>query len=87
VLHKKWHNVFLFLITIACFLPVATADGFVVVTNKDSKVSSLSKAQLKKIYLGQKLYWENKERILPVRLDDNAPTTKSFLVDICQKRS
>lgn len=62
----------------------AFAANFVVVANKDVPVDSLSKAELRAIFLGEKVKWDNRKYIKLAFLDEG-DVSKEFLQGVVGK--
>lgn len=71
-----------FLTAMFLFIALTPAVGmsadYAVVVGKSSKVQNLSKSELKAIYLGDKLFWEDGRRVYAVRSGDDG-VTEQFL--------
>jgi len=50
-----------------------------VIVSTDVEVSAISQAEISRIYLGKKTFWESGARIQPSLLDEKSPLTESFL--------
>ena len=59
----------------------AFAASYVVITNKDVPVDSLSKAELRSIFLGEKVKWNHKKYI-KIAILDSGDAYKDFLHEI-----
>lgn len=74
-------NIFLvFCLSLTAVLP-ARAANFVVVINKRAPNVKFSSNELNEIFLGNKLYWPDGARIHPVRLENGASSSQSFMND------
>jgi ABC-type phosphate transport system substrate-binding protein len=62
----------------------AFAANFVVIANKDVPVDSLSKAELRAIFLGEKVKWDNRKYIKIAFLDEGE-ASKDFLQGVVGK--
>ena len=66
-------------------LPSSTARGAStqgavrIIVHPEVAVSSLSQAEIARIYLGKKTFWESGARISPSLLDEESPLTESFI--------
>ena len=56
-----------------------------VIVNADVEVTSISQAELARIYLGKKTFWDSGARIEPSLLDEKSPVTESFLEENLKK--
>ena len=56
-----------------------------VIVSADVEVSSISQAELARIYLGKKTFWDSGARIEPSLLDEKSPVTESFLEENLKK--
>ena len=64
-------------ILVVATLSQATAQESVkIIVNPDVEVSSLSQAELARIYLGKKTFWDSGSRISPSLLNEKSPHTK-----------
>ena len=50
-----------------------------IIVNTDVEVSSITQAELARIDLGKKTFWDSGARIYPSLLDEDSPLTASFL--------
>ncbi|TDI47420.1 MAG: hypothetical protein E2P02_03245 [Acidobacteria bacterium] len=67
-------------------LSQATAQESVkIIVNTEVEVSSLSQADLARIYLGKKTFWESGSRISPSLLHEKSQLTKLFLEESVRK--
>lgn len=72
----------LYIAVILCLLPGALFAGdWILITNKDNPVNEISKADLKRVYLGKKKKVDG-QTIVPIMLADNIAETEQFLSDI-----
>lgn len=70
----------------AATLSQATAQESVkIIVNPDVEVSSLSQAELARIFLGKKTFWESGSRISPSLLNEKSPLTELFLEESVRK--
>ena len=70
----------------AATLSQATAQESVkIIVNPDVEVSSLSQAELARIFLGKKTFWESGSRISPSLLNEKSEFTKLFLEESVRK--
>lgn len=56
-----------------------------VIVSTDVEVSSISQAEIARIYLGKKTFWDSGARIEPSLLDEKSPLTESFLEENLKK--
>jgi len=56
-----------------------------VIVSTDVEVSAISQAEISRIYLGKKTFWESGARIEPSLLDEKSPLTESFLEENLKK--
>lgn len=75
-------------ITSLTFIAIFTFNSFagdwVLVTNKDNSMSSIAKADLKRVYTG-KMKKVGGNTVIPIMLADNVPVTTQFLDEIVDK--
>ena len=70
----------------AATLSQATAQESVkIIVNPDVEVSSLSQAELARIFLGKKTFWESGARISPSLLNEKSQLTELFLEESVRK--
>lgn len=50
-----------------------------VIVNPDVEVTEISQAEISRIYLGKKTFWDSGSRIAPSLLDEKSTLTESFL--------
>lgn len=76
-------SLFIF-VSLAWGMPHASEAGnYVVVANQKVKSDSISKSDLKDIFLGNQNYWDSsKERIRVARLDDELEVTQEFVTEV-----
>ncbi|WP_127714606.1 hypothetical protein [Halobacteriovorax sp. HLS] len=60
---------------------------YFVLSSTNVKESNISKEVVRKIFLGNKLFWESGERILPVHLPVQTKAFKTFLSEVVQMDS
>ena len=78
-------------LTLACILAASTTsiaaaqDSVKVIVNPDVEVVSLSQAELARIYLGKKTFWDSGSRITPSLLNEKSPLTEAFLEESVKK--
>ncbi|MFZ2491158.1 MAG: hypothetical protein WA208_06720 [Thermoanaerobaculia bacterium] len=65
-------------------LPVASSAATIVI-NSEVKTPVLDAENLERIYLGKKTLWESGQRIVPVLLNEDSPTSKQFLQNVLEK--
>ena len=77
-MQKTW------VLTLFIILSSATicAKDYFVLSSTNVKEKNLDKKTIKKIFLGNKLFWSSGERILPVHLPVETKAFKSFLSEI-----
>ncbi len=56
-----------------------------VIVSTDVEVASISQAEIARIYLGKKTFWDSGARIEPSLLDEKSPLTESFLEENLKK--
>lgn len=56
-----------------------------VIVSTDVEVSSISQAEIARIYLGKKTFWDSGARIEPSLLDEDSPLTAPFLEENLKK--
>jgi len=56
-----------------------------VIVSTDVEVASISQAEIARIYLGKKTFWDSGARIEPSLLDEDSPLTASFLEENLKK--
>jgi ABC-type phosphate transport system substrate-binding protein len=56
-----------------------------VIVSADVEVSAISQADVARIYLGKKTFWDSGTRIQPSLLDEKSPLTESFLEENLKK--
>ncbi len=75
--------ILLLLTTMLLSAEVFAAD-FAIIVNRDNPVETLSKAEIKKIFLGTKTFWDNGDSI-DVLLQNEGEPHQSFVHDILNK--
>jgi ABC-type phosphate transport system substrate-binding protein len=66
--------------------PAAMAQGETkVIVNPDVEVSAITQAEIARIYLGKKTFWDSGDRIEPSLLDEESPLTGPFLEENLKK--
>jgi ABC-type phosphate transport system substrate-binding protein len=78
---KQFRKLFISFLLIFTVNEVLAKDYFVL-SSSNVKEKGLDKATIKKIFLGNKLFWDSGERILPVHLPVNSKSFKSFLSEV-----
>jgi len=63
---------------------LAFPGNFVVIVHQGNPVKSFSTQRLKRIFLGEELFWEDGRRILPAGMSDEASATKDFINEIVE---
>jgi ABC-type phosphate transport system substrate-binding protein len=77
--------------TIACALTLpstsidAAQDNVKIIVNADVEVGNLSQAEIARIYLGKKTFWDSGSRIAPSLLNEKSPLTEAFLEESVKK--
>lgn len=61
----------------------AAGDPIVVIVNNANPVDSLSMAELKKLFLGDRSRWDTGKAVAPVMLAPGAPERTAFLKIVC----
>jgi ABC-type phosphate transport system substrate-binding protein len=56
-----------------------------VIVSTDVEVTAISQAEIARIYLGKKTFWDSGARIQPSLLDEKSPLTESFLEENLKK--
>ncbi len=56
-----------------------------VIVSPDVEVASITAAEIARIYLGKKTFWDSGARIEPALLDEESPITESFLEENLKK--
>jgi ABC-type phosphate transport system substrate-binding protein len=73
-------------LSLAALAPAAGAQGQTkVIVSTEVEVSAISQAEVARIYLGKKTFWDSGARIQPSLLDEKSPVTESFLEDNLKK--
>jgi ABC-type phosphate transport system substrate-binding protein len=74
------------LLTFALGLASASVQGTVrVIVHPDVDTAGLTQAEVSRIYLGKKTFWESGTRISPALLDEKSNVTEAFLEDNVKK--
>jgi ABC-type phosphate transport system substrate-binding protein len=60
-------------------------DGARVIVSHDVEISVITQAEVARIYLGKKTFWDSGARISPSLLDEKSPFTESFLEENLKK--
>lgn len=55
--------------TFAVDMAEPNAIDWVVLVNKENKLNSISKAELKRLFLKQQLFWEDGKKVVPITFD------------------
>lgn len=63
----------------------AAQDNVKIIVNPDVDVSTLSQAEIARIYLGKKTFWDSGSRITPSLLNEQSPLTEAFLEESVRK--
>lgn len=72
-------------ITLLVSIVVSSLAGdWILITNKDSEISSIAKADLKRVFTG-KMKKVGGNTVIPIMLADNLPVTTQFLDEIIGK--
>ena len=77
-------NILIFLIVILVTAGSSSAGDWILITNKDNPISSISSANLKRVYIG-KMNNVDGTTLIPVMLADNIPVTAEFLGEVVGK--
>jgi len=73
-------------LSLAALASAAGAQGQTkVIVSAEVDVSAISQAEVSRIYLGKKTFWDSGARIQPSLLDEKSPLTKSFLEENLKK--
>jgi len=64
---------------------LASAGTPVIIVHKDNPISSISKSDIARIFLGKKKSWESGSRITPGLMKSSNDTMKVFMKDYCNK--
>ena len=73
-------------LSLAALASAAGAEGQTkVIVSTDVEVSAISQAEIARIYLGKKTFWDSGARIQPSLLDEKSPLTESFLEENLKK--
>ena len=60
-------------------------DNVKIIVNPEVEEGTLSQADLARIYLGKKTFWESGSRITPSLLNEKSPLTEAFLEESVRK--
>lgn len=63
----------------------AAQDSVKIIVNPEVEVGTLSQADLARIYLGKKTFWDSGSRIAPSLLNEKSPLTEAFLEESVRK--
>lgn len=74
-----------FLVAVAMLLLPIAGSAATIVINNEVKTSTIDAESLERIYLGKKTLWESGQRIVPVLLNEDSPTSKQFLQNVLEK--
>jgi ABC-type phosphate transport system substrate-binding protein len=73
-------------LSLAALAPAAGAQGQTkVIVSTEVEASVISQAEVARIYLGKKTFWDSGARIQPSLLDEKSPVTESFLEENLKK--
>jgi ABC-type phosphate transport system substrate-binding protein len=68
------------------FLHVTESEAAArIIVHPDVDVAALTQAEIARIYLGKKTFWESGDRIAPSLLNEESPLTESFLEESLKK--
>jgi ABC-type phosphate transport system substrate-binding protein len=68
------------------FLHVTESEAAArVIVHPDVDVAALTQAEIARIYLGKKTFWDSGDRISPTLLDEESPLTASFIEESLKK--
>ena len=73
------------ILTVAALSQATAQESVKIIVNPDVELSSLSQAELARIYLGKKTFWESGSRISPSLLNEKSKLTKLFLEESVRK--
>jgi ABC-type phosphate transport system substrate-binding protein len=62
----------------------ALEDNLAIVVNTTNSVDSLSLAELRKVFLGERSHWPNGRRITLVMMEPGQPERKALIREVCQ---
>jgi phosphate transport system substrate-binding protein len=62
----------------------AAQDNLAIIVNTANPVDSLSLAELRKVFLGERSHWPNERRITLVMMDPGQPERKALIREVCQ---
>ncbi len=72
------------LITIFLMLPFwVQASDYVIGVNHSNELETVTKSELKAIFLGDQFFWKNGKKVLPARVETDA-SFKAFLTDVVE---
>ena len=80
----RFIEVLLVMLVLPCFVSSASAARYVIIANKSVEDSSLSKADLQAIFLGERVKWDNRKYIKIVLLEE-PEILREFLQNIIGK--
>jgi phosphate transport system substrate-binding protein len=69
---------------LAAEVQTASEHSLAIIVNQSNPVESLSAAELRKIFLGERSHWSNGRRITLVMMEPGSPERKAMLRDIYQ---
>ncbi len=64
--------------------PAVATQNLAIVVNQSNPINSLSTAELRRIFLGQRGHWSNGRRITIVMMEPGHPEREAVLSEICQ---
>ncbi len=76
---------------VACALAASTHSGAAarntikIIVNPEVEIGTLTQAEVARIYLGKKTFWESGSRITPSLLNEKSPLTEAFLEESVRK--
>ena len=73
------------ILAVAAVSQATAQESVKIIVNPDVEVSSLSQAQIARIYLGKRTFWESGSRISPSLLNEKSELTKLFLEESVRK--
>jgi ABC-type phosphate transport system substrate-binding protein len=78
--NAKIRSATLCLLLLLSLIGVASAQtNFAIIVNPDIELTAISQADIARIYLGKKTFWDSGGRIAPALLDEKSALTVSFL--------
>ena len=80
-----WLVAFTLAFGLPCLRGASTQGAVRIIVHPEVAVSSLSQAEVARIYLGKKTFWESGARISPSLLDEESPVTESFIEENLKK--